>query len=417
MDALVSDGATLVTDTDNPTKRSPVFAAKARRWGARGKEGPMGRHVMSYRFLLGCLTIVLMAGCRGSAAEDFSAGLVERLDDGSIAWVIRADGTVHALCKSREEKPIMAHVKGRMTTTDGASIDLSQDETSGVVEGKGLKLGNELTQAKYDLTVEDKPWTGTIFIPAGGTADLAAGASASAKIKLPEPKTGPHGGPIQVVGADVVELSANASTGELRAYLLDAQLKAVAAADREIQVGFVADGKAELVTLVLEPGGAFFTGKIGMRVDPVELTIALKTKGKAMADVALVGFQPGVALAVGAGAPRVKVMVKADIDAPAADVNARAGAAMGANVKTGLDVKAPSVSAGVTPPAAQATAGANANAGAVANAGAAANAGAGLNAGIGLGAGAKAGADTKAAAAADTSKKAQGGAKVQVKLP
>src|SRR6185436_20527798 len=99
-------------------------------------------------------------------------------------------------------------------------------------------------------------------------------------------------------------------------YLLDAQLKAAAAADREIKVGFVADGKAELVTLVLEPGGAFFTGKIGMTVDPVELTISVKTKGQAQAQFALVGFQPGVALAVGASAPRVKVMVKADVDPP-----------------------------------------------------------------------------------------------------
>jgi hypothetical protein len=339
---------------------------------------------MSYGSLLWFCAVALIAGCRG--AEDFSSALVEKLEDGSISWNIRSDGTVKALCKTREDKPITAHVKGRMTPRDGEPIDLVQDEKSGVLEGKGLKLGGELTQAKYDLTVEDKPWTGTLFVPAGGTADLAAGAGASAKVKLPEPKIGPHGGTIQVVGTDVVELSANASTGELRAYLLDAQLKAVAAADREIKVGFVADGKAELVTLVPEPGGAYFTGKIGMTVDPVELTISVKTKGQAQAQFALVGFQPGVALAVGASAPRVKVMVKADVEPPSADVNARAGAAVGANVKTGLDVKGPAikVTAGATAPTAQAAVGANANTGAAAKAGANANAGAGLSGGIGL---------------------------------
>ena len=29
-----------------------------------------------------------------------------------------------------------------------------------MLEGKGLKLGGELTRAKYDLVVDGKPWTG-----------------------------------------------------------------------------------------------------------------------------------------------------------------------------------------------------------------------------------------------------------------
>jgi len=359
----------------------------------------MRSQVMSFCSLVGMMAVVMLAACKGSSVEDFSAALVERLTDGSIAWNIRADGSVKALCKSRDEKPIMAHVKGKMTTGDGAVVDLEQDEKSGVLEGKGLKLGGELTQAKYDLTVDDKPWSGTLFIPLGGTADLAAGASASAKVKLPETKIGPHGGTLQVVGGDVVELSANASLGELRAYLLDAQLKAVAAADREIKIGFVADGKAELVTLVPEPGGAYFIGKIGMTVDPIEVTISVKAKGQAHAQFALIGFQPGVAIDVGATAPRVKLMVKADIAAPSADLNAAAGAGVkgeikgagaGANLKTGLDIKPPSVKV---------------------------SAGAAANPAAQAGAGAKAGADTKAAATADSSKKATAGGKVQLKLP
>src|SRR5258706_1487271 len=146
----------------------------------------MRSHVMSFCSLLWFIAIAMIAGCKGSAAEDFSAALIESVENGSIAWNIRADGTVKALCKTRENKPIMAHATGRMTTADGAAIDLVQDPKSGVLEGKGLKLNGELTPAKYELTVEDKPLNGTLFLPAGGTADLAAGGTASAKGKIPE---------------------------------------------------------------------------------------------------------------------------------------------------------------------------------------------------------------------------------------
>jgi hypothetical protein len=313
------------------------------------------------------------------------------------------------MVKSRDEKPITANVSGKIAT-DNASIELTQAEGTGVLEGKGLKLAGELTRAKYDLVVEGKTWSGTMFLPIGGTADLAAGAKAAANIKLPDPKIGPHGGTLQVVGGDVLELVANASTGELRVYLLDAQLKAVAAADREIRVGVVTDSKADLVALVPEPGGAYFTGKLGINVDPVEVTISMKAKGQAQAQCVLVGFQPGVALAINATAPRVKILVKAEAPAAEGDVNARAdvkgAAGVGANMK--VDVKAPEVKApdvklkgSVAMPSVQAGA----------------NAGAGVSAGVGANAaaGAKAGAGTQAATS--DSKSVKTGTKLQVKLP
>jgi hypothetical protein len=377
----------------------------------------MRTKAMLFCALLWGMAMAIFAGCnRTAATEDFSAALVELRDEGTIAWNVRADGTVKALVKSRDEKPITTNVTGKIST-DNAAIELTQAEGSGVLEGKGLKLAGELTRAKYDLTVDGKPWSGTLFLPAGGTADLAAGAKAAASIKLPDPKIGPHGGTLQVVGGDVLELVANAQTGELRVYLLDAQLKAVAAADREIRVGIVTDSKADLVALVPEPGGAFFTGKTAINVDPVEVTISVKAKGQAQAQCALVGFQPGVALAVNATAPRVKILVKAEAPAMEGDVNARAdvkgAAAVGANLKAGVDIKAPEVKGpevkgdvkapdvklkgAVTTPSVQAGA----------------NAGAGVSAGVGAAAGTKAGTETKAS----DSKSVKAGTKLQVKLP
>jgi hypothetical protein len=351
--------------------------------------------------------------------EDFSTAMTELRDEGTVAWNIRADGTVKALVKSRDEKPITANVTGKITTDTG-SVELAQASGTGVLEGKGLKLSGELTRAKYDLSVDGKPWTGTIFIPAGGTADFSAGAKAAANVKLPETKIGPHGGTLQVVGNEIVELVANATTGEVRVYLFDAQMKAVAAADHEIKLGLVTDSKAELVALVPDPGAAFFTGKAGITIDPIEVAISVKGKGQAEAQSVLVGFQPGVALAIGATAPRVKILVKADVPAAETDVNAKAdvkGAAgvgatagAGANVKAGVDIKAPEVKApdvklkaAVNAPAVQAGAGV----------------GAGASVGAGVNAGAKAGAatDTKASAGASGDKSVKAGGKLQVKVP
>jgi hypothetical protein len=357
---------------------------------------------MSFCALLWGMAVALIAGCnRSQATPDFSAALVELRDEGTIAWNFRADGTVDALVKSRDEKPITANITGKIAT-ENAAIELTQTEGTGVLEGKGLKLAGELTRAKYDLVVEGKTWSGTLFLPAGGTADLAAGAKAAASIKLPEPKIGPHGGTLQVVGGDVLELVANATTGELRAYVLDAQLKAVAAADREIRVGIVTDSKAELVALVPDPAGVYFTGKMAINVDPIEVTISVKAKGQAQAQCALVGFQPGVALAINATAPHVKILVKADAPQAEGDVNAKADvkgvAGVGVNVKAdvkGPDVKTPDLKlkGAVTMPSVQA----------------------GANAGVGASAGAKAGTETKASATDGKSVKT--GGKVQVKLP
>ena len=373
--------------------------------------------------LLWVMAIAVFAGCNKSASvEDFNQAFVESRDEGTIAWNVRADGTVRAMLKSREDKAIAGSMSGKIAT-DGAPVELTPVEGTGVLEGKGLKLGADLTRAKYNLLVEGKSWDGTLFIPAGGTADLVASAHARSTVKLPEAKVAPHGGSLQVVGNDVVEIVAYAQTGELRVYLFDADLKAVAAADREIKIGLASDAKAELVALVPEPGGIYFTGKMGLNVDPIDITIWSKMKGQAQAQIALIGLQPNGALAVSATAPRVKIMVKADLPERETDVNVRAevkgaaGVGANANLKTGVDIKPPDVKlkGSVNAAPVQANAGAAAGANVNAGAGAAAKAGAGVGAGVsaGVGAGAKKGGDVKAGS--DNTVKS--GAKLQVKLP
>jgi len=127
--------------------------------------------------LLWVMAIAVFAGCNKSASvEDFNQAFVESRDEGTIAWNIRADGTVKAMLKSREDKAIVGSMSGKIAT-DGAPVELTPIEGTGVLEGKGqLKLGADLTRAKYDLLVEGKSWEGTLFLPSGGTADLVASA-------------------------------------------------------------------------------------------------------------------------------------------------------------------------------------------------------------------------------------------------
>ena len=73
----------------------------------------MRSRVMSFCSLVGMMTVVMLAACKGSSVEDFSAALVERLADGSIAWNIRADGSVKAFARrvKRNRSPRMSKAR------------------------------------------------------------------------------------------------------------------------------------------------------------------------------------------------------------------------------------------------------------------------------------------------------------------
>src|SRR5258708_15072799 len=140
--------------------RARAFSSVTRR-RVKGRRHPMRSKATLFCTLLVGLLIAVFAACnRTAAVEDFSAALVELRDEGTIAWNIRADGTVAAMIKSRDDKPITANVSGKIATGD-ASSELTQNTGSGVLEGKGLKLGTELTRAKYDLVVRGTQWSGT----------------------------------------------------------------------------------------------------------------------------------------------------------------------------------------------------------------------------------------------------------------
>ncbi len=121
---------------------------------------------------------------------------------------------------------------------------------------------------------------------------------------MPEDKKGPNGGVVQVVGSDVLEIVADKSTGQVRVYVLDDDLKVVAVGKRKVKLAAVA-GSPDFVELQPEPKGLFFTGKFSGKSNPVKLTVVLYEEDHPEPVVVLCGWKPTKVIVVGPGAPVV----------------------------------------------------------------------------------------------------------------
>ncbi|WP_438017999.1 hypothetical protein WMF18_02485 [Sorangium sp. So ce315] len=295
---------------------------------------------------------------------------IEEHESGKAAFNVAADGSVKAAVTGPDGELIREDIGGTLLWKDASGEEktapLTLDAKTGLLVAAGPKLEADLTQLGYTLNVAGKPWSGTLHVPAGGTAELYANAKGAADLALPEGKLGPHGGRIEIVGDDRLELLVDEATGEVRVYVLDVDLKPVDIGERKVTLGVVADAPQVVVLAPVAAtagvaAGAYLTGKLALAADPLKVTVAVRNGARSA--VALCGYRPGVAFAVHAHAPRVKVRVKTDWHAHAhahahADLKAKAHidpkvhvhAASGAkaNAKAQVHVKAPSVR--VTPP-------------------------------------------------------------------
>ncbi|WP_437610539.1 hypothetical protein WMF20_03085 [Sorangium sp. So ce834] len=292
---------------------------------------------------------------------------VEEHESGKAAFNVAADGNVKAAVSGPDGKPIGEDVSGTLLWKDASgekTLPLTLDAKTGLLVAAGPKLEADLTEIGYTLNVAGKPWNGTLHVPAGGTAELYANAKGAADLGLPEGKLGPHGGRIEIVGDDRLELLVDEVTGEVRVYVLDVDLKPIDIGERKVTLGVVAEAPQVVVLAPVAAtagvsAGAYLTGKLALAADPLKVTVAVRNAGRSA--VALCGYRAGAAFAVHAHAPRVKVRVKTDWHAHAhahADLKAKAdldpkvhvhtGAGAKAHAKANVNVKAPSVR--VTPP-------------------------------------------------------------------
>ncbi len=262
-----------------------------------------------YAMLL-AVGLAIAPGCKRSApTADMTNALTEQTEDGSVAWDIRRDGKIRALVRAPSGEIVKANATGAVTvkTEDGVqSVNLKQDPKTGLLYGDGPKLKGDLTEVDYALKVGGKDFNGLLYVPEGGTAELGESANASARVSVPEGKRGPHGGAIQVVGHDRLELVADPSSKEVRVYVLSDDLKPVTVGARKIKLAVV-DDRPEVIVLTPDPGGMYVKGRMTSEHDPVKITVSVTVNEER--HVALVGYQPGSVILVGPRAPRVHVMV------------------------------------------------------------------------------------------------------------
>jgi hypothetical protein len=206
-------------------------------------------------------------------------------------------------------------------------VPLVVDAKTGLLIAAGPKLEADLTEVSYTLTVSGKPWSGVVHVPVGGTTALVASAKATAEVKLPDETVGPHGGSIQVVGNERLEMVADADTGVTRVYVLDVNLKPVRVEKRALRMGFVAK-TTTFVNFDPEPSGFYFTARLGAAVlNPLRVTASLRVG--AVTHAAIWGYRPGVriyapsAVVKVAAAPRIRFALVGGFDS-GVDVYGRA---------------------------------------------------------------------------------------------
>ncbi len=250
-------------------------------------------------------------GREGSLEKAASASFVEQFERGSVAWNVNANGQVLARIQDDGGKDISKDVQGTISWSEGndtRTAPLEWDTKQEALVAKGPALQADLTEIRYTLISEGEPVAGALHVPAEGTAELNADAEASAKISV-EGAVPPHGGVIQVVGDDRLEIVADDDSDEVRVYLLDATWKPVVVGSAKITIA-VGGAAPEVIVLTPAPDGVFFVGHWHVVGDPPRLTLCVKRPGRVR--VAIVGWHPGVKIHVGGG-PKVKVKVKGGV--------------------------------------------------------------------------------------------------------
>lgn len=258
--------------------------------------------------LAAAVAVSFLGGCHktskltADAIEKSAAAIVQQNAKGTSTWIVGADGGVSALLKSPDDKPITGKVTGTVTFAppEGSptTVPATFDAKTGVLTATGPKLDADITPVNYDLQVDGQPWSGAIGVPRAGTVELVDTGKLQASI--PDGKLGPNGGVVQMVGPDRVEIVANKTNGEVRAYVLDPDFHVVEPGDRKITIALEGPDP-EVIVLAPQPKVKFVVGKVKTRVDPIHVTVAVNVHGTTHA--CLVGWHPGVVVVYGPTAP------------------------------------------------------------------------------------------------------------------
>jgi hypothetical protein len=162
-----------------------------------------------------------------------------------------------------------------------------------------------LTEMRYTLDVAGTTVEGALHIPRDGTEELVAAALAAATTERRGGK-GPHGGVVQVVGEDIVEIVGRVESRDVRVYLLDTSLQTIRTGERKVALSMVLQDSTAFIAMD-NRGGIYYDAEFPIDSDPAEITVVVTEANEA--DVALVGYEPGDAIAAGRSAPKVPIFV------------------------------------------------------------------------------------------------------------
>ena len=146
-----------------------------------------------------------------------------RTISGTSTWIVGPDGAVSAVLKDPSGNPIKGTVTGQMTfqNPDGTpqSVPVQYDSSNGVVTAPGRSSRRTSRPSTTRSPSTENRGRDRSRFRSNGTQELADNAKLNAA--TPPPSVGPHGGVVQMVGPDRVEVVANKGNGEVRAYVLD----------------------------------------------------------------------------------------------------------------------------------------------------------------------------------------------------
>lgn len=186
--------------------------------------GQVGRKLA--RPAIWTLLALLFLGCDEPKAEELiekESTVAEKHEDATLFWNVDEDGKAELVVKNSAGTMISRDLDGELKVvregdTEPTTLTLEEHPERGVFTADLKDLDPALTTVEYKVEVEGKVVTGSLLLPAQGTAELVEVANHKPDAKNAKPE---HGGTIEVIDGRRYEVVANAKSGETRVYLLD----------------------------------------------------------------------------------------------------------------------------------------------------------------------------------------------------
>ena len=242
------------------------------------------------------LALVFAAsGCREANAAELLASastFAEQSAVGTLHWNVSGDGLAQLVVKNDAGAVQKGNVTGQLTfvTEDGKktqTVPLALDDKDGVLRAEGPNLDAQVTEVRYALLLDGKPWTGALYVPKEGTKGLAEAAKDDPK---PEQAKGSHGGEVHVIDGQRYEVVADGDSGDVRVYLIESSKK-----PKKLKLALDTDPPKQ-VELTLHAEG-YYVASVDVEKLPRKTTLIV-VDDHDHAHVVVVGYRPGVVVMI-----------------------------------------------------------------------------------------------------------------------